>query len=140
MNHKAAAPVEASENPPAEADVLEERAVNAGKAVTDGVDQHVALHGGQDLFYAGGRLVAGIRPELQLDQRVPGPAHAFRSRSEEHTSELQSRQYLHSLPTRRSSDLWRSGPLLRGRATGSGDSAGIATCPEGPRPGPCLPI
>src|SRR3712207_6401540 len=29
----------------------------------------------------------------------------FRSRSEEHTSELQSRQYLHSFPTRRSSDL-----------------------------------
>src|ERR1035437_2885461 len=28
-----------------------------------------------------------------------------RIRSEEHTSELQSRQYLHSLPTRRSSDL-----------------------------------
>src|SRR3712207_6029872 len=27
------------------------------------------------------------------------------SRSEEHTSELQSRQYLHSCPTRRSSDL-----------------------------------
>src|SRR3712207_4305807 len=27
-------------------------------------------------------------------------------RSEEHTSELQSRQYLHSFPTRRSSDLW----------------------------------
>src|ERR1035437_7692419 len=27
------------------------------------------------------------------------------SRSEEHTSELQSRQYLHSFPTRRSSDL-----------------------------------
>src|SRR5947209_7163523 len=30
-----------------------------------------------------------------------------RARSEEHTSELQSRQYLHSFPTRRSSDLWR---------------------------------
>src|SRR5947209_6465108 len=29
----------------------------------------------------------------------------LRSRSEEHTSELQSRQYLHSFPTRRSSDL-----------------------------------
>src|SRR5947209_8463981 len=28
-----------------------------------------------------------------------------KSRSEEHTSELQSRQYLHSFPTRRSSDL-----------------------------------
>src|ERR1035437_5656981 len=28
-------------------------------------------------------------------------------RSEEHTSELQSRQYLHSFPTRRSSDLYK---------------------------------
>src|SRR5947209_5727398 len=28
------------------------------------------------------------------------------ARSEEHTSELQSRQYLHSFPTRRSSDLF----------------------------------
>src|ERR1035437_9247989 len=30
---------------------------------------------------------------------------AIEDRSEEHTSELQSRQYLHSFPTRRSSDL-----------------------------------
>src|SRR5581483_7341076 len=30
---------------------------------------------------------------------------AKQDRSEEHTSELQSRQYLHSFPTRRSSDL-----------------------------------
>src|SRR5947209_8652775 len=30
-------------------------------------------------------------------------------RSEEHTSELQSRQYLHSFPTRRSSDLTKVG-------------------------------
>src|SRR6266576_193762 len=30
-----------------------------------------------------------------------------RTRSEEHTSELQSRRELHSFPTRRSSDLWR---------------------------------
>src|SRR5208282_2060820 len=80
MNHKAAAAIEVSENPPAEADFLEERAVNAGNAVTDGVDQHVALHSGQDLFNARGRLVAGIRTELQLDQRVAGPANAFRSR------------------------------------------------------------
>src|ERR1035437_2977574 len=33
------------------------------------------------------------------------PAAVPRMRSEEHTSELQSRQYLHSFPTRRSSDL-----------------------------------
>src|SRR3712207_5360024 len=32
------------------------------------------------------------------------------NRSEEHTSELQSRQYLHSFPTRRSSDLHPRGP------------------------------
>src|SRR5581483_10142359 len=31
------------------------------------------------------------------------------ARSEEHTSELQSRQYLHSFPTRRSSDLVSNG-------------------------------
>src|ERR1035437_3901174 len=38
---------------------------------------------------------------------MPGAAAA--SRSEEHTSELKSRQYLHSSPTRRSSDLPRFG-------------------------------
>src|ERR671927_99641 len=32
------------------------------------------------------------------------------SRSEEHTSELQSHRDLHSFPTRRSSDLWHLGP------------------------------
>src|SRR5947209_4391433 len=37
----------------------------------------------------------------------------FYSRSEEHTSELQSRQYLHSFPTRRSSDLNLLVPRLR---------------------------
>src|SRR5947209_8414449 len=35
---------------------------------------------------------------------LPGCGHP---RSEEHTSELQSRQYLHSFPPRRSSDLYR---------------------------------
>src|SRR5947209_5783464 len=45
------------------------------------------------------------------------------SRSEEHTSELQSRQYLHSFPTRRSSDLMKIScwPL----AVSSFDSRGI---------------
>src|SRR5947209_1075115 len=38
------------------------------------------------------------------------------NRSEEHTSELQSRQYLHSFPTRRSSDL-RGSAELRDMAT-----------------------
>src|SRR5208337_2074494 len=80
MNYKAAAAIEVSENAPAEADFLEERAVNAGNAVSDGVDQHVALHSGQDLFHTRWRLEAGIGPELQLDQRLAGPANAFRSR------------------------------------------------------------
>src|ERR1035437_1514456 len=36
-------------------------------------------------------------------------------RSEEHTSELQSRRYLHSFPTRRSSDLRRRGDAAQDR-------------------------
>src|SRR5260370_6237267 len=79
MNHKAAAPVEVSENPPPDADVLEERAVNAGNAATDGVHQDVALHTGQDLFHARGRLVEGIGAELQFYQRLASPAHALRT-------------------------------------------------------------
>src|SRR5476651_2587475 len=39
---------------------------------------------------------------LLIVETVHNDAHR---RSEEHTSELQSRQYLHSFPTRRSSDL-----------------------------------
>src|ERR1035437_2634765 len=38
-------------------------------------------------------------------QNEPANRHRDVLRSEEHTSELQSRQYLHSFPTRRSSDL-----------------------------------
>src|SRR5260370_22067462 len=79
MNHKAAAAVEVHENPPPEADVLEERAVNAGNAATDGVHQDVALHTGQDLFHARGRLVEGIGAELQFYQRLASPAHALRT-------------------------------------------------------------
>src|SRR5271157_4034815 len=52
VKHDTAATVEVSENSPAEADGLEERAVNAGKPVMDGIHQHVALHSGQDLFDA----------------------------------------------------------------------------------------
>src|ERR1035437_7358799 len=52
-------------------------------------------------------------PSLSLNRQVapqpvqqPCPASSPpSSRSEEHTTELQSRQYLHSSPTRRSSDL-----------------------------------
>src|SRR6476646_6900311 len=40
---------------------------------------------------------------------------AAASRSEEHTSELQSHSDLHSFPTRRSSDLWPSGLHRRDR-------------------------
>jgi hypothetical protein len=67
------------ENSPAEGDFLEERAVNAGQAVTVGVHQHVALHAGQDLFDVRRRLVARIRTELQFGQRLAGPANAFRA-------------------------------------------------------------
>src|ERR1035437_2679833 len=54
-----------------------------------------------------------------------GPA-----RSEEHTSELQSRQYLHSFPTRRSSDLYLlTGPLEpTNRAYALAKIAGIEMC------------
>src|SRR5947209_7380483 len=47
-------------------------------------------------------------------------------RSEEHTSELQSRQYLHSFPTRRSSDLRRGegGPPERSHGRGEGCDRG----------------
>src|SRR5581483_11137543 len=58
------------------------------------------------------------------DSRCGSAARSFTSaatssRSEEHTSELQSRQYLHSFPTRRSSDLDEVAP------GGTADSAGI---------------
>src|SRR3712207_2158596 len=43
--------------------------------------------------------------QLLLELLVRLLARPARLRSEEHTSELQSRQYLHSFPTRRSSDL-----------------------------------
>src|ERR1035437_6576308 len=46
-------------------------------------------------------------------------------RSEEHTSELQSRQYLHSFPTRRSSDLsWRRHQALAGGDAKNAGSGG----------------
>ena len=69
-----------SENSPAEADFFEERAINAGQAVTDGVHEHIALHAGQDLFHVRRRLVAGIGLELQFDERFAGAANACRGR------------------------------------------------------------
>src|SRR5947209_1922019 len=47
-------------------------------------------------------MPGGTRSEVSRTSRDFSPKIA---RSEEHTSELQSRQYLHSFPTRRSSDL-----------------------------------
>src|ERR1700676_4517041 len=79
LNREAAAGVEVSENSPPEADFLEERAVNDGKTVMGGVNQHIALHAGQDFFYVRGRLVVGIGPEPQFHQSLASPANAFRS-------------------------------------------------------------
>src|SRR5947209_8756799 len=58
-------------------------------------------------------LLSGKFPFQAANGSLPFFHHVKRSfqRSEEHTSELQSRQYLHSFPTRRSSDLCRC-PLL----------------------------
>src|SRR6202049_557187 len=75
------------------------------------------------------RRVTGLRRSLGF-----GTAHKPESkyqRSEEHTSELQSHRYLHSFPTRRSSDLWSSGRcpsyfFLR-RVTGLRRSLGFGT-------------
>src|ERR1035437_3292071 len=71
------------------------------------------------------------------------PPHPIRARpydrkirSEEHTSELQSHQYLHSFPTRRSSDLKRSQTLLHWAK-----ELPIYQLPTSPSPShPCAPI
>src|SRR3712207_4001128 len=47
----------------------------------------------------------GLEVGVLQNQMAYEPKRAAYARSEEHTSELQSRQYLHSFPTRRSSDL-----------------------------------
>src|ERR1035437_9053460 len=47
---------------------------------------------------------SGARETEIIERRSPESSGRFRS--EEHTSELQSHQDLHSFPTRRSSDLW----------------------------------
>src|SRR5476649_925585 len=59
--------------------------------------------GGHDLgvVRVGHNLVRGLAVHV-------GRAEAAETRSEEHTSELQSHRDLHSFPTRRSSDLWPS--------------------------------
>src|SRR3712207_4138912 len=57
------------------------------------------------------RLKSGLSPRASGGRPLPrggtlrGPKASPSPRSEEHTSELQSRQYLPSFPTRRSSDL-----------------------------------
>src|ERR1035437_9508950 len=48
---------------------------------------------------------AGDTGDLRRDVAQIGQPQHHHGRSEEHTSELQSRRYLHSFPTRRSSDL-----------------------------------
>ncbi len=52
MNDEVAAFVEMSENSPAKADLLKKRAIDAGDAVMNGVDQNVALHSGQHFLHA----------------------------------------------------------------------------------------
>src|SRR5882672_9362830 len=51
------------------------------------------------------RLVAVGRGIAENDFLDVGKSHRMQTRSEEHTSELQSHRDLHSFPTRRSSDL-----------------------------------
>src|ERR1035437_7236784 len=73
------------------------------------------------------RIAPRLRPLPDLPVDVPLPGGILRS--EEHTSELQSRQYLHSFPTRRSSDL-RS-------CSGTTGAIRSANCaPPAPAPGP----
>src|SRR3712207_7278408 len=50
------------------------------------------LHGTGQL--PDGRVLQGLADELDVDLRLPAPEVARAERSEEHTSELQSRQYL----------------------------------------------
>src|ERR1044072_7018190 len=57
--------------------------------------------------------ISALRREHYLLRPAARQVH-HRGRSEEHTSELQSHRYLHSFPTRRSSDLWRR--CLRARS------------------------
>src|SRR3712207_188826 len=61
-------------------------------------------------------------------------------RSEEHTSELQSRRYLHSFPTRRSSDLWSSSSAPSSASDRSASPSSARSCPRSWRPrSPCSP-
>src|ERR1035437_134950 len=53
----------------------------------------------------------------QMREWCKAKNHQIAIRSEEHTSELQSRQYLHSFPTRRSSDLCQG---INGKTGGKG--------------------
>src|SRR3712207_718198 len=60
------------------------------------------------------------RPLRHGVKKAPGLSGEDHIRSEEHTSELQSRQYLHSFPTRRSSDLRRRPRSSRASPRSSG--------------------
>src|SRR5476651_1079911 len=71
----------------------------------------LSLHDALPILRLVVRLAEGRRDAHDLARRAHlGPEDGVDprelvERSEEHTSELQSRQYLHSFPTRRSSDL-----------------------------------
>src|SRR5947209_8625695 len=80
----------------------------------------IAASGGQsgDQFGArvaisGNTAVVGANKATVDGKAAQGAVYIFvrGDRSEEHTSELQSRQYLHSFPTRRSSDLLSAQPM-----------------------------
>src|SRR5476649_13100 len=75
----------------------------------------LSLHDALPILGCGGRIMQSDERSAENHGAMRGAAaeHALvailRSRSEEHTSELQSHSDLHSFPTRRSSDLglWR---------------------------------
>src|SRR5476649_676060 len=66
------------------------------------------IYGDHDGRLFGVRELAGRHPDRLQRRRSREDARTRDARSEEHTSELQSHRDLHSFPTRRSSDLWRS--------------------------------
>src|SRR5882672_6301717 len=79
----------------------------------------LSLHDALPIFYDLERLFARLN-RLYFDGAIDRPSLTWSQRrarsilrSEEHTSELQSHSDLHSFPTRRSSDLLRSGAIVR---------------------------
>src|SRR5476649_1019731 len=77
--------------------------------------------------------VGAVAADTHDDARVTQRERADVSRSEEHTSELQSHRDLHSFPTRRSSDLRQAGSRAGYRARGRCRSGRHARrCPSHP--------